>query len=145
MKSLAIASLNGPVMACVMSHVPMPAKNHDRPSHARTTLVLTTAATIINRLQEEHRSRTTAYGFKHMMSQVSSSSPAISTQGASFVTASVNHPRFLRTDSESVRVFLRLYDQYSNEVTPRAEQLTVQGATSSESIRPVNLKFCVDP
>ena len=79
------------------------------------------------------------------MSQVSSSSPAISTQGASFVTASVNHPRLLRTDSESVRVFLPLYDQYSNEVTARAEQLTVHGATSSEAIRPVNLKFCVDP
>ena len=81
-----------------------------------------------------------------MMSQDSSPSPVISTQGASFVTASVNRPRLLRADAESVesvRVFLRLYNQYSNEVTARAEQLTVHGATSSEAIRP--LKFCVDP
>ena len=29
-------SQNEPVIACVMSHVPMPAKNHDRRSHATT-------------------------------------------------------------------------------------------------------------
>ena len=79
-----------------------------------------------------------------MMSQDSSSLPAISTEGASFLTASINHPRRLRTDSEYVREFLRLYNQYSNEVTARAEQLTVHRATSSEALRPVNLMFCVD-
>ena len=78
------------------------------------------------------------------MSQNSSSSPTISTQGASFVTASVNHQGLLRTDSESVRVVFRLYNQHSNKVTARAGQLTVYGATSSEAVWPANLKFCVD-
>ena len=41
MKILVIASFNEPVMACVMSHVPMLAKSHDRRSHARTTLMWT--------------------------------------------------------------------------------------------------------
>ena len=52
MKILVIASLNGPVMACVLSHVPMPAKNHDRRSHARTTLVPTHLLHTHNEIQD---------------------------------------------------------------------------------------------
>lgn len=75
----------------------------------------------------------------------STSNLQVSTQGASFVTTSVNPPKLIRTDAESIRVFLRLYDQYSKEVTARAQQLTIQGTTTTEAIRPVNLKYCVDP
>lgn len=63
----------------------------------------------------------------------------------SFLTSSVSHPRLLRTDSESVRVFLRLYDQYVREIASRSKQLTVSGSISTEPIRPVNIKYCVDP
>ena len=65
-------------------------------------------------------------------------------EASPFLAMSVNHPRLVRTDAESIRVFLRLYDQYSKEVTARVEQLTVSPATT-EAVRPVNLKYCVDP
>lgn len=63
----------------------------------------------------------------------------------SFVASSVNHPHLTSTDAESIRFFLCEYDQYCKEITERAQQLTVDGATSSEPICPVSLKFCIDP
>ena len=72
-------------------------------------------------------------------------SPSVSTHGASFVATSVNHPKLLRSDGESICVFLRLYDQYANEVKGRAQKLTATESSSTEAIRPFNLKFCVDP
>lgn len=42
-------------------------------------------------------------------------------------------------------MFFRLYDQYCKEVISRAAQLTATGSISTEAIRPVNLKYCVDP
>lgn len=61
------------------------------------------------------------------------------------MATSVDHPRLIRTDAESIRVFLKLYDQYSNEVKARAQQLTTVGSSSTQVVRPVSLKFCVDP
>lgn len=61
------------------------------------------------------------------------------------VSTSVNHPRVVRTDPESVRVFLRQYDQYSKEVIARASQISASGTVPTEAVRPVNITFCVDP
>lgn len=69
---------------------------------------------------------------------------AYATQQASFVSTSVNHPRLIRTDAESIRIFLSAYDQYAKEVSTRALQLLSTGTATSEAVRPVNLKFCVD-
>lgn len=68
----------------------------------------------------------------------------IGTTKASKVSLSLDHPRLLQTDGESIRVFLRKYDQYSNAVKSRARQLSAYNATT-EAVRPVELKFCVDP
>lgn len=73
----------------------------------------------------------------------SQAAASVSIQSASVISTSVNHPRLLRTDAESIRIFLRLYDQYKDEVSARALQLTDNGS-STEAVRPVNLKFCVD-
>ena len=62
----------------------------------------------------------------------------------SFVT-SVEHPRLKEFDPESIRSFLHRYDQYTREVDARARQLLHGEVTSAEPVRPVNLKFCVDP
>lgn len=59
------------------------------------------------------------------------------------VTITVDHPRLLETDPEAIRVFLRTYDQYSNEVRSRAKQLG-SSSSSSEPVRPVDFKFCVN-
>ncbi|CAN8069928.1 unnamed protein product [Agarophyton chilense] len=61
-----------------------------------------------------------------------------------FMTSSINHPRLADLDSKSVRLFLRSYDQYSLEIKKRAEQLQLNSAVSTKSVRPVSLKFCVD-
>ena len=44
----------------------------------------------------------------------------------------VSHPLLLRTDAESVRVLLRLYDQYSTEFIGRAQQLAASSAITTE-------------
>lgn len=75
----------------------------------------------------------------------SETSSAITTQGASLVATSGNRPHLLRTDVESIRILPRLYDQYSDEVTAGAQHLTASWSTTTEAIRPVNLKFCIDP
>ena len=79
------------------------------------------------------------------MSQASSSQQGVTTHGASFIATSVNHPQLVRTDAESIRIFLNRYDQYSKEVKARAQQLNLTGSTTTEAVRPVNLKYCVDP
>lgn len=60
------------------------------------------------------------------------------------MTTSVGHPTLKKTDAESVRVFLRTYDQYTREVAERSAQLQLSGAVTTEPVRPVSLKFCVD-
>lgn len=67
---------------------------------------------------------------------------------AAHVSLSVDHPRLLSTDAESIRTFLRRYDQYYNTVLSRARQLPTSsssaGTSTLEAVRPVDLKFCVD-
>ncbi len=70
--------------------------------------------------------------------------PAVSIQKSSTLSTTIDHPKLLKTDAESVRVFLRLYDQYVNEVRSRAQQLGGDKSAALEIARPVNLKFCVD-
>lgn len=55
----------------------------------------------------------------------------------------MDHPYLAEHDSESIRAFLRRYDQYCREVEARARQL-VDGSSTTEVTRPANLKFCVD-
>ena len=55
----------------------------------------------------------------------------------------VSHPRLTSTDSASIRTFLAAYDQYVNEVNERAKQLSKDDKVL-ESVRPVNIKFCID-
>lgn len=71
----------------------------------------------------------------------SKASPA--TTKSAPVTITLDHPRLLETDPEAIRIFLRTYDQYANEVRSRAQQLG-SSSSSTEPVRPVDLKFCVD-
>jgi len=52
----------------------------------------------------------------------------------------INHPTLRKHDSESIRIFLRRYDQYCTEIAERAAQF----GDDTVSARPVQLKFCVD-
>ena len=70
---------------------------------------------------------------------------SVATSKAPFGTTSVDHSRLLRTDAESIRVFLRSYDHYCHEVVARAQQITRSEMVTTESVRPINLKYCVDP
>lgn len=79
------------------------------------------------------------------MCQTTNSPPRITTQGASFVATFFIHPKLLATISESVRIFLRLHDQYSQEITASAAQCSANGSITTKGIRPVSLKYCVDP
>lgn len=68
------------------------------------------------------------------------------TVKAAQVNISLDHPRLVNTDPESIRKFLRRYDQYTNTVLARAKQLSTDASSTvtTESVRPVDLKFCVD-
>lgn len=61
-----------------------------------------------------------------------------------YLTTSVGHPRLEKTDAASIRRFFLKYDQYKNEIVERAKQLTLSNSISTEAIKPVNLKFCVN-
>ena len=72
------------------------------------------------------------------------SSGTLYRQNANLSTT-VDHPRLMKEDPLSIRIFLRRYDAYCNEVRARAEQMVLQGSPSTTEIsRPVNLKYCVD-
>ena len=60
------------------------------------------------------------------------------------MSATVDHPRLVKQDPNSIRIFLRLYDQYTNEVLARALQLS-DSEQPAEAGKPVDLKFCVEP
>lgn len=68
---------------------------------------------------------------------------AAAAPAAATFSFSIEDPHLTDTDSESIRVFLRKYDQYCREVKSRARQIG-DGSPSSEVARPANLKFCVD-
>ena len=72
------------------------------------------------------------------------SSVTIRTQNS--ITTSLNYPTLSKSDAESIRVFLRKYDQYAVEVRARHQQLvsTQDESFSSEPARPIALKFCAD-
>lgn len=74
---------------------------------------------------------------------VAASTGGTATTKASSVSLTLDHPRLLETDPESIRVFLKKYDQYANEVISRARQLRTS-SSGTEPVRPVDLKFCVD-
>ena len=76
------------------------------------------------------------------MSDTPSSTPAANS--SKFVATSVDHPRVTEADASSIRVFLRAYDQYATELKERARQVVSEDSLSTEVVKPVNLKFCVD-
>lgn len=47
--------------------------------------------------------------------------------------------------AESIRVFLRKYNQYCKEITEREQPPTVIGSFSTKPIHPTNFKFCDSP
>lgn len=51
----------------------------------------------------------------------------------------------LFTDSGSIRIFFRKYDQYVREVSERAHQIVGDGVISLEVAKPVQLTFCDNP
>lgn len=55
----------------------------------------------------------------------------------------MNQPRLIRTDDESIRIFLQAYDQYAKEVSERAQQFAAADPTIVEAVRLVNVAFCV--
>lgn len=74
-----------------------------------------------------------------------SDTSGVTKHGALFVPTSVNYPRLLRTDPDSIRDFLRLYDQKKRTVLARAAQITVgDDSITTEAVRTNSLKFCVD-
>lgn len=75
--------------------------------------------------------------------QISSIASSSSTK-QSFLTSSVGHSHLNATGGESVRVFLHSYDQYTRDVTERPAQLQLGGVVSTENVRPVSIKLCLD-
>ena len=76
-------------------------------------------------------------------SSTSTHHPSTHDTNLSHVTISLNHPRLLALDPESIRIFLRNYDSYSRTITARAKQMSAAD-TTAEVVTPVDLKFCVD-
>lgn len=72
------------------------------------------------------------------------SGAAASSAQSHFMATFVPHPLLTRTDADSSRVFLPLYEQYKREILSRVQQLTA-GWITTESVKPINVKFCVDP
>lgn len=73
---------------------------------------------------------------------MTSQEESITTTTAQYVSTTVDHPHSDRTDAESVRRFLNLYNQYVNEAKARARQLG--DGLNTEASKPVVLKYCVD-
>lgn len=69
-----------------------------------------------------------------------SGAPATATTRNAPIILSLDHPLLLTTDPDSIRYFLRKYDQYANEVRSRARQLST---ICTEAARPVALTYCV--
>lgn len=59
------------------------------------------------------------------------------------ISITVDHPRLLETDGESICVLLRKYYQYANMVKNHARQ-QVSATSTTEPVRPVDFKSCVD-
>ena len=58
------------------------------------------------------------------------------------ISTNINHPTLRKHDAESIRIFLRKYDQYVTEIVERSAQYGDVDAAGTA--RPVQLKFCVD-
>ena len=53
------------------------------------------------------------------------------------------HTHLLKYDAESIRILLRLYDQYSNDVHCRVQRILGIDTLTSDASRPLNLKYCL--
>lgn len=60
------------------------------------------------------------------------------------VSLTLDRPRLLKTDDESVRLFLKKYDQYISKVVARGKHVPTDSA-SSVAVTSVGIKFRVDP
>lgn len=67
-----------------------------------------------------------------------------SASNSKIVSSAVDHPYLNAFNAASIRVFLRSYGQYVNEVTERAKQLVSENVSTSDNVSPVSLSFCVD-
>lgn len=71
-------------------------------------------------------------------------SAATTSVKTSEVGISLDHPPLVKTDPEFKRPLLRRFDQYSTTTLALVKQITTD-SLSTEVIKPVGLKFCVDP
>ena len=62
-------------------------------------------------------------------------------QPASFVSESVNNTRLLRTDSDLIRVVLRLYDLRCKKFTAKAQEVITSIPTTFAPTHQLNLKI----
>lgn len=65
------------------------------------------------------------------------------TANNAIMTTTIAFPRLERVTAESIRIFLREYESYVRELASRASQV-VGARISTEAVRPVALKYCVD-
>lgn len=65
-------------------------------------------------------------------------------QQPSSVPFFVSHPKLISSNPKAIRFFVRQYDQYLKEVKARALQLAFVDSTTTVSVRPVNIFYCVD-
>lgn len=68
-----------------------------------------------------------------------------SNHGNRVISTVSEHPGLSKTDAASVRAFLRLYDQYTRELTERAPQIVGNDVISTKAVRLARLKFRVNP
>lgn len=65
----------------------------------------------------------------------------VSTENASYIAVSVNHPTVSSFNGIGVRVFLRLYDKYATLVLERAQQQGAQGTIATKPYHSVCLIY----
>lgn len=68
---------------------------------------------------------------------------AVSGQRPPVITTAVDCPRYTRTESASICMFLRKYNQCSHEVAASAQNITEDYAPLYDIVRPVQLRLCV--
>lgn len=71
--------------------------------------------------------------------------PTAPTPSRKFIAKNVDHSPLSTANALSIRVFLRVYDQYAVQIEARAHKLVRHAAVPTKPVTPLSLKFCVDP
>lgn len=85
------------------------------------------------------------YPFSPSSTMDAASSSRLNVEQGSYVFASaMEHPRLTKSNSTSVRLLIRFYDQYVGGVQDRARQLVMEGELCMIASRTVELNYCVN-